>query len=639
MCILPHISNRAAPSAEVAASSALPTRDYTANAVFAPVATGRGRRPLVQTAAMPRIVDVSMTPTDGLPTTANALLQLGALDKSAWQPALQRILRIDAETMAVDRASFWNLCEEPCMINCELGFIRSANAFEQGAIINSGDAPIYLAELKNERVMAIEDVYTDERTEALRAYCEARAISSMLDVPVWIESRLVGVPCHEHVGPKRRWTSSDIEFVLSVAQVVATALEARRRLQAEEASENACLMAHASLLVSRSLEPEVIAQEALRALLPARADWAAVDLIEGDSVRRLAIAHADPVKQALIAAYAKEFPPQMEGTQLPGQVVRLDQSLLFPEITDEIMRRYHYPPEHIEWLRRLGTRSAVAALIRVPDSVRAVLTLVSAKRTFNFGDLKVAEQFGERVGTALNNARLYRQATDALRARDEFLALAAHELRTPLTSLRVSCEHLLAQSIQLVLPAAVVKPAQRILRQSRRLTRLVNRMLDASLAEWHAPPIYPAPVDLCALVREVVDELGAGSSHLPIELQLPAAAVGQWDGDRLQQVIGNLVDNALKYGRGLPIRITVTTDADAATLIVADQGIGIDPELLPQVFEPYERGASSRNYGGLGLGLFVSRQIVAAHRGTLKVRSQKGIGTEFEVRLPLKVTQ
>lgn len=577
-----------------------------------------------------------MTPTDGPRTTADALLQLGALDKSAWQPALEQILRIDAETMEVDRVSFWNLCEEPCMINCELGFVRSANGFEQGAVIRDSDAPVYLAELKTERVMAIEDVSTDPRTQALRAYCEARHVSSMLDVPVWIESRLVGVLCHEHIGPKRRWSNADIELVLAVAQVVATALEARRRQLAEAASEHACLMAHASLLVSRSLDPEVIAQEALRALLPARADWAAVYLIGGNSVRRLAIAHADPAKQALATEYARKFPPRLQGPELPGQARRLDQSLLIPEVTDDILRRYHYGPEQIEWLHRMGTRSALAALIREPDSVHAVLTLVSSERTFNFVDLKVAEEFGERLGTALNNARLYRQATDALRARDEFLALAAHELRTPLTSLRVSCEHLLAQAIQLALPAVVVKPAQRILRQSRRLSRLVNRMLDASLAEWRAPPIYPAAVDLCALVREVVDELGAGSTHPPIELELPKAVVGQWDGDRLQQVIGNLVDNALKYGRGRPIRVKVAADGEAAALTVADQGIGIDPELLPQLFEPYERGASSRNYGGLGLGLFVSRQIVAAHGGTLDVRSQKGVGTQFEMRLPMK---
>jgi signal transduction histidine kinase len=246
--------------------------------------------------------------------------------------------------------------------------------------------------------------------------------------------------------------------------------------------------------------------------------------------------------------------------------------------------------------------------------------------------LKLAEDFGERVGTALNNARLYRQATDALRVRDEFLALAAHELRTPLTSLRVSCEHLLMQAADIG-ENTIVKPAQRILRQSRRLSRLVNRMLDASLAGRRAPAIYPERVDLVALVREVIDELS--KTHAPIETDLPASLVGYWDGDRLQQVIGNLLDNALKYGRGHPVRVTLVSDATQATLTIADKGIGIDPERLPHLFEAYERGESSRNYGGLGLGLFLSRQIVAAHGGTLRVRSRREVGSEFIVTLPL----
>jgi signal transduction histidine kinase len=577
-----------------------------------------------------------MTPSPSARTTADALLALGALDKRRWETALQQILRVDAETLSVDRTSFWTLCDEPRLISCDLGYIRSMDSYEQGATLLATAAPVYLGELQAAKVIQLDDVATDPRTQELLGYCAARHITSMLDVPVWIESRLVGVLCHEHVGPKRHWTAAEIDFVLSVAQVVATALEARRRAQAEAASERACLMAHASLLVSRSLDMEEIAQKAIATALPGLADWAALDLLDGGTIKRLAIAHSDPAKQPLIAPYARAYPPQCNGPHLTVEANRLDQSVLIPQVTPEVLQRLNFSAAHIEWLHRLGTKSAMAVLIRVPDSIRAALILVSSERSYDFDDLKLAEEFGERVGTALNNARLYRQATEALHARDEFLALAAHELRTPLTSLRVSCEHLLAQTAELGAPP-IVKTADRILRQSRRLTRLVNRMLDASLAERRAPPIYPEEVDLVALIREVVDELAANKTRPPIELALPPTALGRWDGDRLQQVIGNLLDNALKYGRGLPVRITLTVDAAAGQAIVTviDQGIGIDPELLPHLFEPYERGTSSRDYGGLGLGLFVSRQIVAAHGGTLEVRSQKGIGSQFEVRLPL----
>jgi signal transduction histidine kinase len=321
------------------------------------------------------------------------------------------------------------------------------------------------------------------------------------------------------------------------------------------------------------------------------------------------------------------------GPHLSIEANRLDQSVVIPHVTPEVLQRLHFTADHIEWLHRLGTHSAMAVLIRVPESVRAALILVSSGRSYDFDDLKLAEELGERVGTVLNNARLYRQATEALRARDEFEALAAHELRTPLTSLRISCEYLLAQTVALG-AGAIRAPAERILRQSRRLSRLVNRMLDASLAERRLPPIYPQEVDLVRLIHEVVDELATNKAHAHLELALPPEAVGRWDGDRLQQVIGNLIDNALKYGRGLPVHVTLTVGAKDVTLTIADQGIGIEPALLPQLFEPYERGASSRDYGGLGLGLFVARQLVAAHGGTLTARSQVGVGSQFTVVLP-----
>ena len=568
-------------------------------------------------------------------TTAEALLELGALDKRDWQKALQRILRIDAETLAVDRTSYWSFCNEPRMITCELGFIKAANAFEQGAVLNAKDAPVYLEQLQAAQVIQLDDVTHDPRSRELLDYCAARKITSMLDVPVWVESRLVGVLCHEHVGPPRHWTQPETDFVLSVTQCVAAALEAKRRAEAEAESERACLISHASLLVSRSLDLQEIADKAVHFTLPQLADWAAIDLVDDGAIKRLAIAHSDPKKKALIGEYAAQFPPRGSGPHPSVEANRLDQSVLIPQVTDDILQRHNFTAAHIEWLHKLGIRSAMAILIRVPDSIRAVLVLVSATRTYDFADLKLAEEFGERIGTALNNARLYRQATEALSARDEFLALAAHELRTPLTSLRVSCEHLLTQAADIG-ENTIVKPAQRILRQSRRLSRLVNRMLDASLAGRRAPPIYPDRVDLVALVREVVDELS--KTHAPIETDLPASLFGHWDGDRLQQVIGNLLDNAVKYGRGQPVRLTLTADATQATLTVSDKGIGIDPDRLPHLFEPYERGESSRNYGGLGLGLFLSRQIVAAHGGTLRVRSQREIGSEFIVTLPLTGT-
>jgi signal transduction histidine kinase len=159
-------------------------------------------------------------------------------------------------------------------------------------------------------------------------------------------------------------------------------------------------------------------------------------------------------------------------------------------------------------------------------------------------------------------------------------------------------------------------------------------MLDASLAERRVPLVQLEEVDLVPLVREVVDELRTASKQSTIELTGPPAVIGRWDPDRVQEVASNIIENAVKYGSDQPIRVTLAVEGDTAVLSVADRGIGIDPKAIPRLFEPYERGVSSKGYGGLGLGLFISREIVAAHGGTIEVTSELGVGSEFRVRLP-----
>jgi signal transduction histidine kinase len=179
--------------------------------------------------------------------------------------------------------------------------------------------------------------------------------------------------------------------------------------------------------------------------------------------------------------------------------------------------------------------------------------------------------------------------------------------------------------------------AERVLRQSRRLTRLVNRMLDAALGH-EQPPLRTRPVDLTALVREVVDEFTGSQPGAAIVIEAPPSLMGNWDPDGLQQVVGNLLSNAVKYGAGHPITVRLGSEGNEAILSVSDGGIGIDPGVWLRLFEPYSRGDSARSYGGLGLGLFIARRIVEAHGGRIEVQSEKGKGSQFRVHLPGLVT-
>jgi PAS domain S-box-containing protein len=226
---------------------------------------------------------------------------------------------------------------------------------------------------------------------------------------------------------------------------------------------------------------------------------------------------------------------------------------------------------------------------------------------------------------------------EAVSVRDEFLSIASHELRTPLAVLTLELEGLERKLRGAALPAEAV-PWHKIgrgLRQAERLNRLVDSLLEVSRITTGRLQLEPETMDLAALVGEVVDRFSEQSQRARCEVRVaaPVPVMGRWDPLRLEQVITNLLSNALKFGQGKPVEVRVSGDG-RARLVVADQGIGIAEQDLERIFRRFERAVPTRNFGGLGLGLYIVRQIVDAHGGTIQVRSHAGQGTTFEVELP-----
>jgi signal transduction histidine kinase len=230
------------------------------------------------------------------------------------------------------------------------------------------------------------------------------------------------------------------------------------------------------------------------------------------------------------------------------------------------------------------------------------------------------------------------QAERAVAARDEFLAVAAHELATPLTPLQLELETLHRSLDGVEVAPAVHRKLDRASRQTKRLARLTERLLDVSrLAGGHLK-LEPTEFDLSALAREVLEEHRGDATRTGSELTLdaPTAVVGLWDRQRLAQVIANLLSNSIKHGGGNPILLGVHDTADGVSLTVEDHGNGIDPAELPRIFERFERASPERRRGGLGLGLYVAREIVQAHGGSIRAASTPGSGSTFTVSLPLR---
>ena len=232
----------------------------------------------------------------------------------------------------------------------------------------------------------------------------------------------------------------------------------------------------------------------------------------------------------------------------------------------------------------------------------------------------------------------------AVRMRDDFMSMVSHELRTPLNTLYLEAQlrqlHLSKGNLANFAPDRLPAMIERDQRQIRNMVRLIDDMLDVTRMRRDALSIQTKSVDLSALSRAVVENLRqqAEAAGSVITLHAPPELRGVWDEFRIEQVLTNLLTNALRYGGGKPVEMTVSLEGDSARVAVRDQGIGIAPEDHARIFEQFERTDDSRRHAaGLGLGLYITRKIVCLHAGRIGVESAPGEGSTFVVELPLQI--
>jgi PAS domain S-box-containing protein len=279
-------------------------------------------------------------------------------------------------------------------------------------------------------------------------------------------------------------------------------------------------------------------------------------------------------------------------------------------------------------LRKDGTR------FWADVSISALRDAAGAPRGF----AKITRDLSERrrvEEAQQQNAETLRRA---VQLRDEFLSVASHELRTPLTALGLQLE-----GLQRLLGADAAPDRTRVarkldmaIRQSDRLGTLVEGLLDVSRLDAGGLQLHRERFDLRELVEDVAGRLAevAARARSELRLQLGEAVTGTWDRSRLDQVLMNLIGNALKYGAGEPVEVSVGAAADQAEVRIRDHGIGISPADVDRIFGRFERAVPTEHYGGLGLGLYISSRIVQAHGGAIAVERPPGPGAAFVVRLP-----
>jgi signal transduction histidine kinase len=411
------------------------------------------------------------------------------------------------------------------------------------------------------------------------------------------------------------------------------------------AEARARVLAEAGAALASSLDYEATLRNTAKLVVPTLADWCFVDLAEADGTfRRVEVAHARP-EDADLAREVQRFQLLPEGNRHhpPTEALLRGEAILVDGMTPERLRESAHNEEHA----RVMVATGVVSLLSVPLVARGrtlgVLTFFTAHsgRRYAEADLSFGRELAHRAALSMENARLYREAQEAVRLRDEFLSIASHELKTPLTPLSLKLQGLareLARHPEAV-PRRVVESYVEVgARQVKKLSELVGDLLDVSRITAGRLTLELEDVDLVPLVREVLARYETQAARAGATLHFEGAdspITGRWDRLRLEQVVTNLVDNAVKYGSGRPVHVRVESSVGGARLTVRDEGIGIASEYLPRIFGRFERAVSERHYGGLGLGLYITRTLVEALGGRVRVESEHGRGSTFTVELPV----
>ena len=413
----------------------------------------------------------------------------------------------------------------------------------------------------------------------------------------------------------------------------AAAEQARRRLE---------LLASAGEHLSRSLEEGTTLDAIGTVVVPAIADWCRIDLLDEHGVlQRKLTHHRDPAKRRLVEDFVRTG---SVSAQQPGSfphVIATGQPYIAnftswqdPAITDPVLR---------EFARLTDLRATCVVPLVARGRVLGAMGVVQAEsgRRVSDEDGVLMQELAQRVALALDNVRLYAEAQSALReaevanrAKDEFLAMLGHELRNPLAPIASSLELMARRA-----PAAI-EPQRRVIeRQVAHLSRLVDDLLDVSRIVSGKIRLVVERVDLRAVLERALESAQPVLAGRAPEVLVPPRPV--WvmgDPLRLAQVIGNLLSNAAKFSHAPDlIRIELSLQDGDLQLVVADEGIGMAPELLARVFDRFVQGeqALQRAQGGLGLGLAIARSLIQLHDGTIRAESDgPGRGSRFVVTLP-----
>ena len=471
---------------------------------------------------------------------------------------------------------------------------------------------------------------------------------SAMIVPMIARGRTVGAITLVHAESGRHYTEEDLALVEDLAYRAALAIDNARLFEDSQShARRMDAIAEASRLFAEAgHDIDAVVGSLAEHMTRHIGDWSVVRLISDDGVwlNPVAIHHSDSEARAALDQMFMQDPLRTnEG--MTGSVASTGEALMISTIDPEMLRK-RIKPEYRRWMDRYAMYAVLIVPMRRRNQVVGTIAMFrgTPDSPYTDEDRLFAQNIADRAALALENAQLFHQAQEAVRLREEFLSIASHEMRTPLTTI-TGFTHLLNRQVSRgqLDPGRVEAITGSLLTEATRLNQLVGDLLDVSRIQQGRLDIRPERCNLSAIVHAVVDRLKETyerSADREIVVDAPPEVEGVWDGTRIDQVVTNLLTNALKYSVDGEITLSVWTEhGDTAMLAVSDRGIGIPEDQQDRLFEPFVRGNDAHyRASGTGLGLYITRQIVQHHGGVIELQSEPGQGTTFTVRLPMEVT-
>ena len=572
------------------------------------------------------------TLTDGSPRLLAAL---------GYDALVREVVDVAASVLPADAYAVWRRDEAQWRVVAARGLspaFTTVLAVEDGPI--AFDEPIVAGDLRAAPLLS-----------SRMGLYQAEGIVSLVSVPLAVRAEVTGSVVFYYRVPHQP-SDAELRVAVALGHVAAAAISNAELYEKQQALRQAAEAIHArtaflaeatARLTSLDYEDNlrVIAQLAASRLC----DWCAVDLRQEDgTLRRVVTAHVNPSMAAFADHAHRRYPVNPDVPRGIGHVFRTGTPELYTDVSDDILVASAVDDEHLQALRQVGIRSVMIVPLAAGSRVFGTLSFISSshERKYDDADLAFATELGRRAAFAIENARLYGEATRANRLKDEFLATLSHELRTPLNVI-AGRARMLAAATDIV---HAREQGAAIDRNAATLTHLVDDLLDASRMTIGQVRLDRQPVDLGSAATAAVQAVQPAADGKGVTIDVSIASVLSVMGDpiRIQQIVWNLLTNAVKFTpSGGTVRLFIEqTSAGAASLKVVDTGEGIAPAALLRIFDMFWQAepSAARRQSGLGLGLSLVKKLVELHGGTVEAESAgPGHGSTFVVMLPVTTPQ